>query len=160
MIIVVMGVSGAGKTTVGLLLAEQLGWTFYDADDFHPRSNIEKMSHGVPLTDADRRPWLESLRELVRTTLGSGSNAILACSALKADYRDYLVIDARVRLVYLKGSFSLIQDRLSHRRGHYMDAALLESQFSALEEPADAVVVDVSGTPAEVVQTIRMRLGL
>jgi gluconokinase len=160
MVIIVMGVSGAGKTTVGLLLAEQLGWRFYDADDFHPRSNIEKMSHGQPLSDADRQPWLQSLQELVRATLDSGTNAVLACSALKSEYRDYLLIDARVRLVYLRGSFSLIQDRLNRRRGHYMDAALLQSQFSVLEEPSDAVAVDVSGTPPEVVQTIRAKLGL
>lgn len=149
-VIVIMGVSGAGKTAVGRLLAERLGWTFCDADDFHPASNIEKMSHNQPLTDDDRRPWLESLRQLVRTSLDSGSNAVLACSALKREYRDYLLIDPRVRLVYLKGSFSLIQERLSHRHGHFMPAGLLESQFEALEEPPDAITIDITGTPDEI----------
>ncbi|HEY6331229.1 MAG TPA: gluconokinase [Blastocatellia bacterium] len=154
MIIILMGVSGSGKTVIGRLLAERLGWTFYDADDFHPASNIEKMSQNQPLTDADRLPWLERLQQLVRTTLDSGSNAVLACSALKQEYRRYLLIDPRVRLVYLKGSFLLIQGRLSHRRGHFMPAALLESQFKALEEPTDAVTVDVSGTPDEIIGQI------
>jgi gluconokinase len=160
MIIILMGVSGAGKTAVGRLLAEQLGWTFYDADDFHPPSNVEKMKHGEALTDADRRPWLEALRALVRATLDSDSNAVLACSALKSEYRDCLLIDTRVKLVYLKGSFSLIQGRLRHRHGHFMTAALLESQFIALEEPSEGVMVEISGTPDEIIQTIRARLGI
>jgi gluconokinase len=154
MVIVLMGVSGAGKTVVGRLLADRLGWTFYDADDFHPASNIEKMSHDQPLTDADRRPWLERLRQLVRTTLDSRSNAVLACSALKREYREYLLIDPRVRLIYLRGSFSLIQERLSHRHDHFMPADLLESQFKALEEPSDAIAVDISGTPSDIVGKI------
>jgi gluconokinase len=160
MIIILMCVSGAGKTAIGRLLAEQLSWTFYDADDFHPPSNVDKMKHGEALNDADRRPWLEALRALVRATLDSDSNAVLACSALKSEYRDYLLIDTRVKLVYLKGSFSLIQERLRHRNGHFMSATLLESQFQALEEPSEGVTVEISGTPDEIVQTVRARLGI
>src|SRR2546423_15527042 len=112
MIIVLMGVAGSGKTTVGRLLAAQAGATFYDADDFHPRANVEKMRRGVPLTDADREPWLEALRDLVRACLERGERAVVACSALKAEYRKYLLIDERVKLVYLKGDFALIEARL------------------------------------------------
>lgn len=158
MIIVLMGVSGAGKTEVGRRLADQLGWVFYDADNFHSPSNVEKMSHGIALTDDDRKPWLESLRDLVRATLDAGASAVLACSALKAEYREYLLIDPNVRLVYLKGSFELIRERLSHRHGHFMNPDLLKSQFEALEEPGDAVTVDVSGTPEEIDSAIRKRL--
>jgi len=160
MIIVLMGVSGAGKTVVGQLLAEELGWSFYDADDFHPRSNIEKMTRREALSDEDRRPWLEALRALITQTLASGDNAILACSALKSEYREYLLVDPQVRLVYLKGSFSLIQQRLDDRRGHFMTAALLQSQFDALEEPSNAIVVDVSASPQELVRTTKAKLGV
>jgi len=160
MIIILMGVSGAGKTVVAQLLAEELGWSFYDADDFHPRSNIEKMTRREALSDEDRRPWLEALSALIAQKLASGDNAILACSALKSEYREYLLIDPQVRLVYLKGSFSLIQQRLDDRRGHFMTAALLQSQLDALEEPSDAIVVDVSASPQELVRAIRAKLGV
>lgn len=160
MVVVVMGVSGSGKTTVGRRLAGELGWSFYDADDFHPRANVEKMKGGVPLEDADRIPWLEILRDLIRDTLGRGENAVLACSALKESYRDYLLPDERVKLVYLKGDRELIRKRLSGRRGHFMNPALLDSQFATLEEPGQGVQVDISATPAEIVKTIRSRLGI
>lgn len=158
MIIVLMGVTGAGKTTIGRLLAEQLGWPFYDADDFHPQSNVEKMRRGEPLTDDDRVGWLVSLEELIREKLRSETSIVLACSALKASYRSRLLIDARVRLVYLKGTRSLIQERVAVRRGHYMNPSLIESQFAILEEPERAVVLDAAGSPEDLVDEIREEL--
>ena len=160
MIIVLMGVTGSGKTTVGEVLAAQLGWRFCDADDLHPSQNVEKMRRGIPLTDADRVPWLEALREFVRGCLTHGESAVLACSALKDRYREYLLIDEAVKLVYLRGEFHLIEERLSKRRGHYMNPKLLQSQFDTLEEPKDGITVDVAPSPETVVRTIRNELGL
>ena len=158
--IVLMGVAGSGKTTVGRALAAQLGWKFYDADDFHPPASVAKMARGIPLDDADRLPWLETLRALVRACLERGEGGVLACSALKASYRAYLLLDGRVKLAYLKGDFDLIQKRLADRRGHFMSAAMLESQFDALEEPGKEFHVDISTTPEEIVRAIRLRFGL
>jgi gluconokinase len=155
-----MGVAGSGKTTVGRALAAELGWKFYDADDFHPPANVEKMARGVPLDDADRLPWLETLRALVRDCLERGESGVLACSALKAGYRAYLLLDGRVKLAYLKGNFDLIQKRLASRRGHFMPAAMLESQFAALEEPEKEFHIDISKTPEEIVRAIRLRFGV
>ena len=160
MLIVLMGVAGSGKTTVGRALAAELGWKFYDADDFHPPANVAKMARGVPLDDADRLPWLEALQALVRACLERGESAVLACSALKAFYRAHLLLDARVKLVYLKGNFDLIQKRLANRQGHFMSAAMLDSQFAALEEPEASTHYDASRPPAELVREIRERLGV
>jgi gluconokinase len=160
MVIVVMGVAASGKTTVGHMLAEELGWTFYDADDFHPRANVEKMSRGVPLDDEDRRPWLESLRELIRECLSLGRDAVLACSALKESYRECLLIDEGVRPVYLKAGRALIRERLTERSGHFMKPQMLDSQFAALEEPEASTHFDASRPPAELVREIRERLGV
>lgn len=160
MIIVVMGVSGSGKTTVGRLLAEELGWKYYEADDYHSSANVEKMRSGLPLDDADRKPWLEALRELIRGCLEREESAVLACSALKESYREFLLVDESVILVYLKGDYEIIQSRLGARRGHFMNPKLLGTQFDALEEPADATHVDVSSSPGEIVKQIRGRLGL
>ena len=160
MIIVLMGVTGSGKTTVGKLLAAELAWNYYDADDFHSPANVEKMKHGVPLDDADRKPWLETLRDLIRKCLEQSENCILACSALKESYRDYLLLSDEVRLVYLKGSYDLIQQRLTDRSDHYMNPKLLRSQFEILEEPQGHVGVNVSLPPAEIVKTIREQLEL
>jgi gluconokinase len=160
MVIVLMGVTGSGKTTIGRRLARELGWRFHDADDFHPAANVEKMSRGVPLEDRDRAPWLAALRELVRGFIERGESAVLACSALKERYREYLLIDERVKLVYLKGDYELIRARLDGREGHFMKAAMLDSQFSTLEEPERALVVDVSSSPAEIIKTIRDSLGV
>lgn len=158
MVIVLMGVTGSGKTTVGRELAGQLHWKYYDADDFHPRANVLKMSAGVPLEDADRTPWLETLHSLILDCLERGESAVLACSALKASYREYLLVNEEVRLIHLHGDFELIQKRLSGRRGHYMNPALLDSQFATLEAPEQDVRVDISLSPAEIVKIIRSRL--
>ena len=155
-----MGVTGSGKTTVGRLLARKLGWKYFDADDFHPAGNLDKMRSGIALDDNDRQPWLEGLRDLIRDSLKSGENAVLACSALKEKYRRLLLIDERVKLVFLKGDFQLIQKRLSKRRGHYMNPALLESQFATLEEPNESIEIDISSDTAEIVRIIRRRLGV
>jgi gluconokinase len=145
MVIILMGVAGSGKTTVGEMLARRLGWPFHDADDLHPAANREKMSRGLPLTDDDRRPWLDAVRDLIEQYVATGDDAIVACSALKQSYRDRIIADAAVvKLVYLKGSFELIAARLATRHGHFFDPALLRSQFEALEEPPTAIVENVS----------------
>jgi gluconokinase len=146
MVVVLFGVAGSGKTTVGRLLSLELGWRFYDADDFHMISNVEKMKKGIPLSDEDRRPWLERLRELIKTCLTQRIDAVLACSALKKSYRQYIQIDKEeVKFVFLKGEFSLIQESLKKRYGHFMNPSLLQNQFETLEEPKEeAVVVDVA----------------
>jgi gluconokinase len=160
-IVILFGVTGAGKTVVGHLLAQELGWPFYDGDTFHTPESVEKMRAGVPLSDKERWPWLDVLRTLIAERLAKGENAVLACSALKAAYREHLRIDEQVRLVHLKGDFQLIASRLQQRKGHFMDPMLLESQFETLEEPdGEAVVVDAAGSPREIVKEIRTRLGV
>lgn len=154
MIVVVMGVSGCGKSTVGELLARRLGLPSYDADEFHPPENVRKMASGQPLTDDDRRPWLETLARAMAGWEASGG-AVLACSALKGSYREVLRgAGAEVRFVYLRGDRDTIAERMKHRRGHYMPLSLLDSQFAALEEPADAIVVDIDGAPEEIVERV------
>ena len=162
MVILLMGVSGSGKTTVGQLLALQLEWEFADGDDYHPAANIEKMRNGIPLTDAERAPWLETLRALVDGWISAKRNAVLACSALKRTYREILRIGPNVKVVYLKGTPELLQQRLHARVGHFMTERMLQSQLATLEEPQneDAVVVDISQSPAEIVAEIRARLEL
>lgn len=162
MIIVIMGVSGTGKTTVGKLLARALGWTFADADDFHPASNVEKLRQGIPLEDDDRRPWLDALRHRLDRAHAQGENLVLACSALKHSYRDYLTHDEpdSVRYVYLVGSEELIQSRLAGRTGHFMNPSLLKSQLETLEPPEEAIRIDVAPPPDVIVVDIRDKLGL
>lgn len=161
MVIIVMGVSGVGKTTVGKRLAEALGWRFLEGDDFHPLANVAKMAAGVPLTDEDRTPWLERLRELVAETLARGEDAVLACSALKRSYRQFLTVDpAQVRWVYLWAPREVIADRLARRTGHFMPLGLLGSQLGTLEAPEDALQVDVTPGLDAVVATIRAGLGV
>ena len=155
MVILLMGVTGSGKTTVGQALAESLRWQFIDADDFHPPSNVAKMRAGIPLDDADRAPWLAALRTHIVGWLNLEANVVLACSALKQAYRDEVVVSPDVRLVYLRGSSQLITARLRERHGHYMDPNLLSSQFATLEEPRDALVVDVDTSVDEIVKQIR-----
>lgn len=155
MIVVLMGVSGSGKTTVGQVLAQRLGWPFFDADDYHPPGNVDKMRSGVPLTDADRWPWLDALNALLREQQAHGGDAILACSALKQAYRERLARDLPgVRWVHLYGGFALIEARLRARKDHYMPANLLKSQFDTLEPPADALTVDVTEAPDVLAQRI------
>ena len=158
MLILVMGVSGSGKTIIGSKLAHALNFAFADADSFHPPENIKKMSLGIPLTDEDRRPWLEAIRKAFCDWQAAGKRAVVACSALKEQYRECLTQDCGVRIVYLKGDFDLIHGRLASRQGHFMKPEMLASQFADLEEPANAIVVDVSGTPDEIVAAIRDRL--
>lgn len=161
LIVILMGVSGSGKTTVGELLAEKLGWLFYEGDDFHPESNIEKMKRGIPLTDEDRDPWLSALKRLIHDLIEKRTYAVIACSALKQSYRDRLLENAkRVVMVYLKGSYGLIEKRLHDRRGHFFNAKLLESQFETLEEPKDVLTIYVDHEPDAVVEEIRRKLGL
>ena len=160
MIVIVMGVVGAGKTTVGRMLAEQQGWEFADADDFHPQANIDKIRHGISLTDADRQPWLDRLRKAIEEWIKEGRNLVLACSALKENYRQILDVGPAVQFVYLKGSASLIAQRLRSRQGHFANERILASQFADLEEPHPAVVEDISQTPREIVTDIRQKLKL
>jgi gluconokinase len=160
MIVIVMGVVGAGKTTVGRLLAEQLGWQFADADDFHPPSNVEKIRQGISLSDDDRKPWLDSLRKAITAWIADHRNVVLACSALKRSYRQKLAVAPEVRFVYLKGSADLIADRLRARQGHFADEQILASQFADLEEPQEAVAVEIVSPPNQIVAEIRKKLGL
>jgi len=159
MITIVMGVSGSGKTTVGQLLAQSLNWDFSDADDFHPSANIEKMSLGIPLEDADRLPWLLQLQAAIDRWLLENKNVVLACSALKASYREMLCRDPqRMKIVYLKGSFHLLATRLKNRENHYMKADLLLSQLDTLEEPEDAIIIDASQSLELIVRQIKNHL--
>jgi gluconokinase len=155
MLLLVMGVTASGKTTVGHLLRDRLGWPFYDGDDFHPPANIEKMSHGIPLTDDDRAPWLAALHKLLADTEARGDSAILACSALKTAYRDVLGEGLKtLRIIFLKGDPATLQERLDHRVGHFMPKTMLPSQMAALEEPADAIVVNAALPPNVLLQQI------
>jgi gluconokinase len=158
-VIILMGVSGVGKTAVGKRLAEALGWRFLEGDDFHPLANIAKMAAGIPLTDEDRAPWLERLRELIAEALARGEDVVLACSALKRSYRQLLTVDpARVRWVYLWAPREVIASRLARRTGHFMLLGLLGSQLEALEVPEDVPWVDVTPGVDEVAAAIRARL--
>ena len=153
MMVIVMGVCGCGKTTVGRALAKELGYEFLDADDFHPAANVAKMAQGVALADDDRWPWLDAIVAAMRERAARGSGAGIACSALKEAYRDRLrrgvgAVD-EIRIVYLEGDAATIAPRLASRSGHYMPASLLDSQFAALEEPRDAIVVDIRQPPED-----------
>jgi gluconokinase len=160
-ILIVMGVSGSGKSSVGRQLAGQLGWEFRDGDDFHPAANVAKMQAGTPLTDDDRRPWLLAIQGFMRAANADGRNAVIACSALKESHRRLLLDgESWVQFVHLQGSRELISRRIQERRGHFMPATLLDSQFATLEPPANALVVDVAPPPADIANEIIRWLGL
>jgi gluconokinase len=163
MIVVVCGVAGVGKTTIGRSLAQELIWEFYDADNFHPAANIEKMKAGIPLTDEDRWPWLDRLRQLIERCFAADENAVIACSALKRTYRDRLRVTEEVRFVFLRASRAQVTEQLHGRRGHFMPATLLNSQFTDLEEPQpdeNVLTVDVEGFPRDVTSLIKTKLSL
>ena len=160
MIILIMGTTGSGKSTIGTLLAKRLDWPFADGDDFHPPANVEKMSRGVPLTDDDRWPWLQILHDKIVDWISAGQNAVLTCSALKESYRKQLLIGPEVRLVYLKGAPELFSERVLARKGHFAKQNLIASQFVALEEPSQAVTVDTTKAPSQIVGEILQVLGL
>lgn len=155
MIVIVIGVTGAGKTTIGRALAAALGWEFHDGDDLHSEANKLKMRSGIALDDADRAPWLAAIRKLILAMLSEGRDGVVACSALKQSYRDEIVVDPKaVKIVYLKGSKEMIAERLRNRGAHFMDPDLLQSQFDTLEEPRDAIVVDIAAAPEAIVNEI------
>ena len=160
MVIVLMGVAGAGKTTVGQLFAAELGWAFEDADSYHPAANLEKMRNGIPLTDEDRTPWLEKLRSLISGWVAEGKNVVLACSALKHSYRECLRVTPDVQFVYLKVTPNLLHQRLRTRLGHFMTERMIESQLADLEEPENAIVLDGDEPPEKIVGEVLARLGL
>jgi gluconokinase len=160
MIVLLMGVTGAGKTTVGRALADEVHWRFADADDYHSPANIAKMRAGIPLADEDRAPWLQSLHDAIVAWIRTGENIVLACSALKTSYRDMLIIGPEVKLVYLKANPALIAARVAARTGSYMNPQLVPSQFAALEEPRDAIVIDAGQPLPKIVSEIRGLLAL
>jgi len=159
MIIVVMGVAGSGKTTIGAMLAEAMKYPFLDGDLLHPKENIDKMSRGIPLTDADRVAWLSAIHARMLDFFGRGQNLVVACSALKGQYRQQLLTDGiPITWVYLKGSPELVRSRLKHRTGHFMKVEMLASQFEALDEPHDAIVADIAAPPKVIVEQILSQL--
>jgi gluconokinase len=157
LILILMGVVGTGKTTVGIQLAKKLGWQFADGDDFHPQVNIEKISHGIALTDSDRAPWLAALRAAIDKWNSERRDVVLACSALKRSYRNQLQAPD-VQFIYLKGDYDLIAARLHSRHGHFATESILKSQLADLEEPDDAITIDVEKSPDEIVAEIGAKL--
>jgi gluconokinase len=162
MIVLVMGVTGSGKTTVGQFLAQRLGWEYFDADDFHSAGNKAKMHQGIPLTDADRMPWLTAIHTKLAVLTAENRNAVLACSALKKSYREILMHGIEARLVYLKGSYDFIAERLRTRKGHFADQHILAGQFADLEEPTgtEAITIDIAPSPETIVAEMLGRLEL
>jgi gluconokinase len=159
-IVIIMGTTGAGKTTTGTMLAAQPKWEFADADTFHPPANIEKMSRGIPLNGADRAPWLAAMRKAILEWIAAGKNVVLACSALKRAYREELRPSPEVKIIYLKGDYALFAERIHHRHGHFAGEAILAGQFADLEEPDDAITIDAAKSTDEIVAEIRRRLAL
>ncbi len=160
MVILVMGVSGSGKTTIGEMLSTQLNWPFVDGDSLHSAANVAKMAAGIPLTDDDRAPWLQSIHDVMEGWRTKQKDGIVASSALKEKYRQILLTGPEIKLVYLRGSYDLVYSRMQHRPGHYMKPEMLQSQFAALEEPKDAIVVDIASPAEENVRTIRQQLAI
>jgi gluconokinase len=158
MIIAIIGVAGSGKTTIGTMLADAMNCPFLDGDSLHSKENIDKMGHGIPLTDADRAPWLAAIHARILDRFERGQDLVVGCSALKHRYRTVLAGSVSITWVYLKGSFELIRTRLMHRPGHFIKADMLTSQFDALEEPLDALVIDISTSPSVIVKRILSQL--
>ncbi len=154
MLLLIMGVTGSGKSTLGRLIAKRLSYVFLDADDFHPRENIEKIRKGIPLSDADRIPWLEKIHEEVKSLNKKGMNVVLACSALKALYRSILFKEISGKVIYLKGDKNLIRDRILGRKGHFAKETILDSQFATLEEPLNAICLDIRKSKEELVEEL------
>ena len=146
MVLIIMGVSGCGKTTIGKMLSTKLNWKYFEGDEYHPPENIEKMKNGIPLDDSDRQPWLLTLRSIIQDSQDKKVNIILTCSSLKESYRKILKINNEVKFVYLKGSYGLIEKRMNERKDHFMKPGMLKSQFDALEEPTDAIIVDIDNS--------------
>ena len=162
MILIAMGVSGAGKSLIGEMLAERLSCSYTDGDAFHSAANKEKMHHGIPLTDDDRWPWLRTIRAAIEEKQRAGETAVFTCSSLKRSYRDVLRgTDTDVRFVYLKGSFEVLQERLKSRTGHFFDPSLLKSQLDTLEEPGpdEAIEVSIELTPEQIVDQVMLKIG-
>jgi gluconokinase len=157
-VVIVMGVAGSGKTTIASELARTLGWEFLDADSLHSPANVAKMHAGIPLDDADRAPWLQALRREIERSLAGTRSLALACSALKQSYREQLLVSPDVKLVYLRGTFEVLRQRLEQRKGHFMPEQLLASQLETLEEPADAITVDVQHSVDEMIAEILTKI--
>lgn len=155
-----MGVTGSGNTTVGSMLAAELGWPFFDVDGFHSSTNVRIMPSDIPLTDDDRRPWLDRLNALISEQRARGESGLLACSALKDKYREFLASEDDVLIVYLRANPKLIEKRLASRRDHFMSRDLIVSQFRALEEPVTAITIPAERSPEEIVRLIRSRVGV
>lgn len=156
-----MGVSGCGKTSIGILLSKRLGWLFYDADDYHSEENKSKMAQGVPLTDDDRRSWLQNLKELIELHLLNCNTMVLACSALRQSYRDFLQNGySEIQFVFLNGDYDLILERLMKRQDHFMKSNMLLSQFSILEKPTDAISININSPPEKIVEKILISISI
>lgn len=161
MFLIVMGVSGCGKSTIASMLAEKLGWKYFDGDSFHSPANIAKMSQGIPLNDNDRSDWLAAMTEVIRICIQNDESGTLSCSALKQQYRNQLCVDdSQVKFIYLKGSYEVIKTRMESRPGHYMKPGMLASQFADLQEPSDAIIVDIEKSPIEIVDEVLHRLNI
>lgn len=160
MVIVLVGVAGSGKSTVGKRLAKQLGWLFIEGDDFHPPANVEKMKRGIALTDADRMPWLQAITEVIGKNISQNKSAVIACSALKESYRRILQVSGEVKFVYLKATVPLIEARLKQRSKHFMNSKLIHSQFRTLEEPTGVAQIDAALPVSEIIKCIRQALAL
>jgi gluconokinase len=158
MILLVMGVTGSGKSTIGRMLADRLGWVYLEADDFHSASNKEKMHRGVPLTEADRSPWLNAMHAEMEAQTARGNNAVLACSALREEYRVRLMAGLDVKLIYLRGSRELIASRLRQRKNHFAGESILDDQFAVLEEPRNAMVLNIAENPEQIVEEILQKI--
>ncbi|MHB1688346.1 MAG: gluconokinase [Ignavibacteriaceae bacterium] len=150
MVLIIMGVSGSGKTTIGKLLSDKLGWRFYEGDEYHPKENIEKMKNGISLNDEDRKPWLMKLRSIIEESISKKNNIIISCSALKESYRKILQVNNEVNFVYLKGSFEMVEKRMKEREDHFMKPGMLQSQFDALDEPKNAIIVDIENSSEKI----------